>query len=123
MSDAVLVEHARPGIVVLTLNRPERLNAMNYDLVRGLYDALDELENDRSCRVIVLTGAGRGFCAGLDLSQGASPPTTAGLGRSQACMTGHKLIAALPPKIRSVPHPFSPPLNTPPPVQALSLPL
>ena len=78
MSDAVLVEHVRPGIVVITLNRPERLNAMNYDLVRGLYDALDELADDRTCRVIVLTGAGRGFCAGLDLTEGASPPTTPG---------------------------------------------
>src|SRR5258706_477865 len=105
MSEAVRVEHARPGFVVLTLNRPERLNAMNYDLVRGLYDALDELENDRSCRVIVLTGAGRGFCAGLDLSQGASPPTTTGLGRAQAGMTVQKLIAGLVPKMRPVPPP------------------
>src|SRR5207244_857143 len=103
MSDAVLIEHVRPGIVVLTLNRPQRLNAMNYDLVRGLYDALDELETDRSCRVIVLTGAGRGFCAGLDLSEGASPPTAAGLGRAQAGMTVQKMIAGLVPKMRSVP--------------------
>jgi enoyl-CoA hydratase len=105
MSDAVLIERVRPGIALLTLNRPERLNAMNYDLVRGLYDALDELEADRSCRVIVLTGAGRGFCAGLDLSEGASPPTTAGLGRAQAGMTVQKLIAGLVPKMRSVPQP------------------
>ena len=105
MSDAVLVERVRPGIAVLTLNRRERLNAMNYDLVRGLYDALDELEADRSCRVIGLTGAGRGFCAGLDLSEGASPPTTAGLGRAQAGMTVQKLIAGLVPKMRSVPQP------------------
>ena len=105
MNDAVLVDHVRPGIVVLTLNRPQRLNAMNYDLVRGLYDALDELEADRSCRVIVLTGAGRGFCAGLDLSEGASPPTTAGLGRAQAGMTVQKMIAGLVPKMRSVPQP------------------
>jgi enoyl-CoA hydratase len=105
MSDAVIIERTRPGIAVLTLNRPERLNAMNYDLVRGLYDALDELEADRSCRVIVLTGAGRGFCAGLDLSEGASPPSTAGLGRAQAGMTVQKLIAGLVPKMRSVPQP------------------
>src|SRR5438105_5944868 len=106
MSDAVLIEHVRPGVVVLTLNRPQRLNAMNYDLVRGLYDALDELETDRSCRVIVLTGAGRGFCAGLDLSEGASPPTAAGLGRAQAGMTVQKMIAGLVPKMRSMPQPI-----------------
>jgi enoyl-CoA hydratase/carnithine racemase len=67
MGDAVIVESARPGISKITLNRPERLNAMNYDLVHGLYEALDELSADRSCRVIVLTGAGRGFCAGADM--------------------------------------------------------
>src|SRR5207342_2568428 len=103
MSDAVLIDRTRPGIAVLTLNRPQRLNAMNYDLVRGLYDAFDELSADRSCRVIVLTGAGRGFCAGLDLSEGASPPETRGLGRAQAGMTVQKMIAGLVPKMRSVP--------------------
>jgi enoyl-CoA hydratase len=106
MSDAVLIEHVRPGIVVLTLNRPERLNAMNYELVRGVYDALDELEGDRSCRVIVLTGAGRGFCAGLDLTEGASPPSTAGMGRAQAGMTVQKLIAGLVPRMRAAPQPI-----------------
>jgi enoyl-CoA hydratase len=105
MTNTVLVEHVRPGIAVVTLNRPERLNAMNYELVRGLYDVLDELEQDRSCRVIVLTGAGRGFCAGLDLSEGASPPAAGGLGRAQAGMTVQKLIAGLVPRMRAVPQP------------------
>jgi enoyl-CoA hydratase/carnithine racemase len=106
MGDAVIVEHVRPGIVVVTLNRPERLNAMNYDLVCALYDALDELAEDPTCRVIVLTGAGRGFCAGLDLTDGASPPTAAGLGRAQAGMKVQKLIAGLVPKMRSIPQPI-----------------
>jgi len=105
MTDAVLLEHVRPGIALVTLNRPERLNAMNYDLVRGLYDTLDDLAAERTCRVIVLTGAGRGFCAGLDLSEGASPPAAAGLGRAQAGMTVQKLIAGLVPKMRSIPQP------------------
>jgi enoyl-CoA hydratase len=105
MSDAILVDQARPGIAVITLNRPDRLNAMNYELVRGLYDAFDELAEDHACRVIVLTGSGRGFCAGLDLTEGASPPVTAGMGRAQAGMTVQKLIAGLVPKMRSVPQP------------------
>jgi enoyl-CoA hydratase len=105
-NDAVLVDRTRAGIVVLRLNRPERLNAMNYDLVRGLYDALDELSEDLTCRVIVLTGAGRGFCAGLDLTEGASPPRTAGMGRAQAGMTVQKLIAGLVPKMRATPQPI-----------------
>lgn len=106
MSDPVLVEPVRPGIVKLTLNRPEKLNAMNNALVAGLHDALDRLADDRSCRVIVLTGAGRGFCAGLDLGEGATPPAAAGLGRAQAGMTVQKLIAGLVPRMRSVPQPI-----------------
>ncbi|WP_337876205.1 enoyl-CoA hydratase-related protein [Elioraea sp.] len=106
MSDPVLVEPVRPGIVKLTLNRPEKLNAMNHALVAGLHDALDRLADDRSCRVIVLTGAGRGFCAGLDLGEGATPPAAAGLGRAQAGMTVQKLIAGLVPRMRSVPQPI-----------------
>src|SRR5207248_4849182 len=106
MSDAVLIQRVRPGIAVLTLNRPARLNAMNYDLVRGLYDAMDELETDESCRVIVLTGAGRGFCAGLDLTEGASPPSTLGMGRAQAGMTVQKMIAGLVPTMRATPQPI-----------------
>ena len=52
---------ARRRSRVITLNRPERRNAMNYDLLAGLYDALDALREDRTCRVIVLTGAGQGL--------------------------------------------------------------
>src|SRR5262249_54855966 len=106
VTDAVIVEQARPGIAKITLNRPDRLNAMNYELVSGLYDAFDTLADDRSCRVIVLTGSGRGVCAGLDLTEGASPATTSRMGRAQAGMTVQKLIAGLVPKMRSVPQPI-----------------
>ena len=106
MTDAVLVEPVGDGITQITLNRPERLNAMNHALVAGLHDALDALVEERSCRVIVLTGAGRGFCAGLDLSEGASPPAARGLGRAQAGMTVQKSIAGLVPKMRAMPQPI-----------------
>lgn len=55
------------GVVQLTLDRPDRLNALNAEMVAALHAALDEIGRDRSCRVVVLTGAGRAFCAGLDL--------------------------------------------------------
>jgi enoyl-CoA hydratase len=113
MTGAVVVEQVRPGIAKITLNRPERLNAMNHALVSDLYDALDTLGADRSCRVIVLTGAGRGFCAGLDLGEGASPPEAGRMGRAQAGMTVQKLIAGLVPRMRAVPQPIIAAVNGP----------
>ena len=113
MTDEVLVDTRGDGITQITLNRPARLNAMNAGLIAGLHDALDALVDDRECRVIVLTGAGRGFCAGLDLSEGASPPSAQGLGRVQAGMTVQKSIAALVPKMRSMPPPIVAAVNGP----------
>lgn len=58
-------------VATITLNRPERLNAITATMLRGLTVALQEAEGDRSVRACVLTGAGRGFCAGLDLKAAA----------------------------------------------------
>jgi enoyl-CoA hydratase len=58
-----------PGVALLTMDRPERLNALNRDLVEDLHAALDAVAADATVRVVVLTGAGRGFCAGLDLKE------------------------------------------------------
>jgi enoyl-CoA hydratase len=60
--------YPRPDIAVMTLNRPEKLNALNYALVEDLHAALDAIGANNDCRVVVLTGAGRGFCSGLDLT-------------------------------------------------------
>ncbi len=106
MTDAVVLEPLGSGISKLTLNRPARLNAMNYALVSELYAAFDEIAADSTCRVVVMTGAGRGFCAGLDLTEGASPPTGAPPGRAQAGMSVQKMIAGLVPRMRSVPQPI-----------------
>jgi enoyl-CoA hydratase len=109
----VLASTVRPGIVQLTLNRPERLNAMNAALVADLHRTLDRVAADRSCRVIVLTGAGRGFCAGLDLQDGATPPHAEGLGRVQAGMEVQHSIAGLVPHLRRVPQPVISAVNGP----------
>ena len=60
--------YPRPDIAVLTLNQPDKLNALSYELVEDLHTALDGLRDNNDCRVVVLTGAGRGFCSGLDLT-------------------------------------------------------
>ena len=80
MSDAVLIvgDDAGSGVRRLTLNRPEALNAVTAELRERLITALEEASADRGVRVVVLTGAGRAFCSGADLSGGAGGERTAG---------------------------------------------
>jgi len=59
-------------IATITLNRPERLNAWTYEMSIEIWDALMKVENDPNLRVTIMTGAGRGFCAGADLTRGGS---------------------------------------------------
>lgn len=66
--DDILVE-SRPGYRIITLNRPERLNAFTEAMHRALKAAIDEAEADPNCRALLLTGAGRAFCAGQDLNE------------------------------------------------------
>lgn len=103
----------QPGIAVLTLSRPDRLNAMSHELVADLHTALDEVGADGDVRVVVLTGAGRGFCAGLDLKDGASVPGTEQLGRPQQGMATQQHIARLVPKLRGLPQPVIAAVNGP----------
>ena len=63
----VLTEELEPGIVLVTMNRPERLNALSQGLIAELHATFDRINGDRDVRVVILTGAGRGFCAGDDL--------------------------------------------------------
>ena len=67
MKNAVLLEIEK-NIAVITLNRPERYNAVNQDLVDGINDCLSIVENNENIRAIVLTGNGKGFCSGADMS-------------------------------------------------------
>lgn len=68
MSDVVLYEVREPGIAILTLNRPERLNAWTGELGAKYFELLDRATADPDVKVIVVTGAGKGFCAGADMA-------------------------------------------------------
>ena len=65
--ERVLIETVEDGVLTLTMNRPDRLNALNSEMLQGLVDALVRAAADSAIGAIVLTGAGRGFCAGGDV--------------------------------------------------------
>ncbi len=66
------------GVMTVTLNRPERLNAFTMQMARDWFTVLDDIDADDDVRVVIVTGAGRGFCAGADLSAGAAAFDAAG---------------------------------------------
>jgi enoyl-CoA hydratase len=112
-SGPIVVDEPREGITRITLSRPERLNAMTSELIEGLHGALDAVAADRSCRVVILPGAGRGFCAGLDLGGYGTPPGSDGLGDTQRGFATQTHIARLIPHLRSLPQPVIAAVNGP----------
>src|SRR5215467_10560220 len=105
--------YPRPDIAVMTLNRPEKLNALNYELVEELHAALDALGANNDCRVVVLTGAGRGFCSGLDLTD--PNPSQAGGGTEfpRSGMRWQERIANLTARIHRLRQPVIAAVNGP----------
>lgn len=69
MLTSVLAYEKREGVGVLTLNRPEKANAFNQEMVDGIMDVLERVRKDDDVRVLVVTGAGKAFCAGADVSR------------------------------------------------------
>ena len=66
-TESPVLTERRGGVLLITLNRPDARNAVNLPLAEGVAAALDELDADQALTVGVLTGAGKGFCAGMDL--------------------------------------------------------
>jgi enoyl-CoA hydratase len=75
----VNIEKPRPGITLITLNRPERMNAMAFDVMIPFREALEAVAVDNDTRVVVVTGAGDAFCAGADLEDPGMVPNIDGL--------------------------------------------
>ena len=104
MSEKHIDSELSEGILTLTLNRPEKLNAFTGQMGQELGAALDRADADDAVRVIIVTGAGRGFCAGADISDGGSVGAGSGLERKglppggigQRLFESHKpMIAAI----------------------------
>jgi len=86
--DVVLMELREPGIALITLNRPERLNAWNGELATRYFELLDEAAADPAVKVIVVTGAGRGFCAGADMDTLQGIGASSGSGGAESAAGG-----------------------------------
>jgi enoyl-CoA hydratase len=109
----VEVSSPAPQVTMVTLNRPGKLNALTYDLVAELHDTLAAIDADHDCRVVILTGAGRGFCAGLDLGGFGTVPGTEELGRPQQGLAVQQFIATLVPRLRDLRQPVIAAINGP----------
>jgi enoyl-CoA hydratase/carnithine racemase len=103
----------RPEITVVTLNRPEKLNALSHELVESLHAAIDEIAASDECRVVVLTGAGRGFCSGLDLTDPNPPGAGAGVEFPRSGMRWQERIADLTARIHRLRQPVIAAVNGP----------
>jgi enoyl-CoA hydratase/carnithine racemase len=103
----VLVERVEPEVALVTLNRPESLNAMTMELVEDLHQVCDDLAADSACRAVVLTGAGRGFCSGHDLSDMHEPMTI------PEGMKVQQAFAGLTMRVNSLPQPVIAAVNGP----------
>jgi enoyl-CoA hydratase len=88
----VLVEHPRPHVALVTLNRPDRMNSMAFDVMVPLKKVLDELNFDNDTRVVVLTGAGRGFSSGADHKSAGSVPHVDGLTRPSFALRSMEVL-------------------------------
>lgn len=103
--DLILVDHPADHVGRVTLNRPERLNAMSIELVLELADHLEAIRADNDCRVVVLTGSGRAFCSGLDLKDHGVVPGIDGLQVGQIAQRAMHVYSRLTPLMRSLHQP------------------
>ena len=101
----VSIHSPQPHVREVTLDNPARLNSLSFALVADLYAALEEVAADNSCRVVVLTGAGRAFCSGLELEHAGMPPGSEDLGRHRMGMRAMEYMGGIVPALRSIPQP------------------
>ena len=72
MNESIVEYNTDDGMATITLNRPNTLNAMNSELMKSISECISRVEKDKEVRVVIITGNGRGFCAGADLSDAAA---------------------------------------------------
>jgi len=111
--ELVLVDHPEPHVAVLTLNRPERLNALSIDLAVALDEALAGVGAENDTWVVVLTGAGRAFCSGLDLKDFGVLPGIDGLTVGRIAQRSMRAYSRIVLSMRRIPQPVIAAVNGP----------
>src|SRR3989449_7175661 len=113
MSSVRLVDEPAKHVRRLTLNRPEQLNAMTAELCQALHDELSAFAGGRSCRAGILTGAGRGFCSGLDLHGYGAAPENDGSDEPRDRLANQEHMSRLILALRALPQPVIAAVNGP----------
>jgi enoyl-CoA hydratase len=110
--ETLAIDAPRPGVVVITLNRPDRLNAINHAMVVELTETCATIRADEEVRAVVLTGAGRGFCSGMDV-RGFGPGVPDMAAPALNRLRFQEMMASLPARLRALPQPVVAAVNGP----------
>ncbi|WP_345790517.1 enoyl-CoA hydratase/isomerase family protein [Aromatoleum petrolei] len=111
--NTIMLERGKNGIALMTLNRPERLNAITTEWIEDMHSALDVLASDSTVRVVVVTGAGRGFCAGYDLKHSEAVLKDGDLGQVWEGMLSQERLSAIVKRVHKLPQPVIAAVNGP----------
>jgi enoyl-CoA hydratase len=112
-NNLVTITSHNDHIRIVKLNRPDKLNAMNADLMEALYNTLLALRDDNLCRAVILTGEGRGFCSGLDLDNQGIVPNINHLTIPRIAMRAIEHFSVVIPAMRNVRAPIIAAINGP----------
>jgi enoyl-CoA hydratase len=101
----VRIEKPAPGTTVITLDRPERMNSMAFELMVPLHEAFEQVAADNETTCVILTGTGRGFCSGADTQHSEPPPNIGGLTLTRIATRAMSILADLVPAMQRMPQP------------------